>query len=119
VSLWPYRISLDKSKLNLNLVEYAFPGSLKQIPEVMMWVMCIYFLMTTTLHPWYITTLLMLSVFTNFRFVLVWTALILLTYAGYTAGRFSENLYRTALEYLAVFGYLVYEFIWSRKHSYS
>jgi len=118
VSLWPHRISVSKSRLDVSLIQYTFAESLKRVPEVMMWVMVIYFLMTTTLHPWYITTLLTLSVFTNFRFVIVWTALIFLTYAGYTAGGFSENLYLTAVEYLLVFGYLVYEFIWLRKHSY-
>lgn len=79
------------------------------------WTLCIYFLFTTTLHPWYVTTLLALSVFTRFRFVIVWTGLIFLTYAGYTKEGFSENLWITLTEYLLVFGYLVYELLWKKE----
>jgi alpha-1,6-mannosyltransferase len=74
-----------------------------------------YFLFTTTLHPWYITTLLAISIFTEFRFALVWTALIFLTYAGYSENGFEENLWLTALEYIVVLGYLAFEFVWKRK----
>ena len=82
-----------------------------------MLILLIYFLFTTTLHPWYISTLLVLSVFTNFRFPLLWTGLIFLTYAGYNVGGFAENLWLTAIEYTAVLGYLAYELVWERKFS--
>ena len=75
-----------------------------------------YFLFTTTLHPWYITTLLVLSIFTEFRFTLLWTALIFLTYAGYTTNGFQENLWITTIEYISVLGYLAYELLWKRKY---
>ncbi len=79
-----------------------------------MWVLCIYFLFVTILHPWYITTLLALSIFTSYRFPMVWTGLIFLTYVGYTATGFVENLWLTAFEYIVVSGYFVFEII-SRK----
>ncbi len=81
-----------------------------------MWMLFIYLLFTTTLHPWYISTLLMFSVFTTYRFVAVWTALIFLTYAGYTQASFREVLWLTIVEYLIVFGFLGYE-IWRRRHT--
>ncbi len=81
-----------------------------------MWMLFIYLLFTTTLHPWYISTLLMFSVFTPYRFVAVWTALIFLTYAGYAQDSFREILWLTTLEYLIVFGFLGYE-IWRRRHT--
>jgi len=74
-----------------------------------MWSGSIYFLFTTILHPWYITTLLALSIFTTYRFPLVWTGLIFLSYAGYNQHGFEENLWLTALEYLVVIGYLIFE----------
>lgn len=74
-----------------------------------LWILSIYFLFATTLHPWYITTLLALSVFTPYRFTLVWTGLIFLTYAGYNIDSFKENLWLIAFEYLAVIGYLIFE----------
>jgi hypothetical protein len=69
----------------------------------------IYFLFTTTLHPWYIIPLLVLSIFTDFKFVILWTGVIFLTYAGYHSEGFQENLWITAFEYAAVLGYLAYE----------
>lgn len=79
-----------------------------------MWVLCIYFLFTTILHPWYITTLVALSIFTSFRFPVIWSGLIFLTYAGYTSDSFQENLWLTAIEYGVVIGYLIFE-LKSRK----
>jgi len=74
-----------------------------------MWILSIYLLFTTTLHPWYISTLLALSVFTSYRFVLVWTGLIFLTYAGYTTDSFHEVLWLTVVEYSIVLMFLIYE----------
>ncbi len=88
-----------------------------RLPQAMMWVLFIYLLFTTTVHPWYITTLLMLSIFTNYRFVLVWTALIFLTYAGYSEFGFTEVLPLTILQYVVVIGYLAYELVWVKKET--
>jgi len=85
------------------------------LPFALLWTLCIYFLFTTTLHPWYITTLLALSIFTQFRFPMVWTAFIFLTYIGYSQDGFSENLWITFVEYLVVFGYIVYELVWKKE----
>lgn len=82
-----------------------------------MWVLLIYFLFTTTLHPWYISTLLALSIFTPYKFVVIWTFTIFLTYSGYTINGFDENLWLTTFEYVAVLGYLAYEILWKRKSS--
>jgi hypothetical protein len=80
----------------------------------MLWCLFIYFLFTTTLHPWYITLLLLISVFTQYRFVILWTALIFLTYAGYHANGFHENLSIIAFEYIILLGYLLFELKWKR-----
>ena len=115
IALWPYKSPFYPGRLKLELRSYQFPDDLSNILFVMMWVMLTYFLLTTTLHPWYITTLLMFSVFTTYRFVVVWTAMIFLTYAGYSIDGFTENLYLTTMEYVIVIGYLVYELTWKRK----
>lgn len=82
----------------------------------MLWCLLIYFLSVTILHPWYIITLLVISLLTPYRFTVVWTGAIFLTYAGYTASGFQENLWLVALEYVVVIGYLIYETAWT-KHS--
>lgn len=81
----------------------------------MLWCLFTYFLCTATLHPWYIITLLAISVFTPYRFTVVWTAMIFLTYAGYSPTGFHENLLLVALEYAVVIGYLLYETVWKKK----
>lgn len=85
--------------------------------EAMLWCLLVYLLSTTILHPWYIITLLAISVFTNYRFALVWTGMIFLTYAGYTKDSFQENLLLVSFEYLAVISYLVYETLWAPRES--
>ena len=75
-----------------------------------------YLLFTTTVHPWYVSMLLMFAILTEFRFVVLWTAMIYLTYAGYTQHTFRENLWLTAIEYTIVLGYLAYEILWERKY---
>jgi hypothetical protein len=90
----------------------------RRLNIVFLFVILSYSLFTTTLHPWYITTLFALSIFTELRFALLWTAMIFLTYAGYSIHGFEENLWLVAIEYLAVFGYLAYELLWKRKESF-
>lgn len=74
----------------------------------------IYYLFTTTLHPWYISTLFVLSIFTSFRFTILWTYMIFLTYAGYSIDGFDENLWIVSLEYITVFGFFAFE-LWKKQ----
>lgn len=85
------------------------PSSYQFVFTDFIWVLGVYFLFTTTLHPWYITTLLACSVFTVFRFPVLWSGLIFLTYAGYSIDSFHENYLFTTIEYVLVIGYLIYE----------
>tara|TARA_R110001632_G_scaffold18712_19_gene57703 strand:- start:2420 stop:3865 length:1446 start_codon:yes stop_codon:yes gene_type:complete len=68
-----------------------------------------YYFTTTTMHPWYLATLVLLSVFTKYRFAIVWSVVIILTYQAYSNNPWRENLWVVTLEYLIVFGYLIYE----------
>lgn len=58
-----------------------------------------FFLFSTTVHPWYISTILFLSVFTNYKFSIVWSALVFLSYHLYATNPYSENLFFTFLSY--------------------
>lgn len=94
------------------VILYSLDKKTLKIPlhEAFMWVLLIYFLFTTTLHPWYIIPLIALSVFTNFKFTIVWSFFIFLTYINYASPEYKENLFVVAIEYLATLGYLVFEF---------
>ncbi|MFA0963096.1 hypothetical protein AB9P05_14925 [Roseivirga sp. BDSF3-8] len=93
------------------LVENRLKTSL---PLAMMWVYALYYLFATTLHPWYVIMLIPLCLFGRWRFPVLWTGMVFLTYSGYTATGFKENLWLTALEYIVVFGWLLYEGVWDR-----
>lgn len=69
----------------------------------------IYFLLSTTVHPWYVATPLILSVFTRYKFPIIWSLMVMLSYAAYGADGFSENLWLVAVEYVVVIGYANWE----------
>jgi hypothetical protein len=69
----------------------------------------IYYFSATTVHPWYLTTLVAISVLTPYRFPLVWTALLPLTYFAYRTTEYRENLWLVTVEYAFVFGWMIYE----------
>jgi hypothetical protein len=76
-----------------------------------LFVLMVYFMCATTVHPWYAAMPLACSVFTKWRFPMVWTFTIFLTYHGYTEGssKHSENFGLVAVEYLAVLGCFLFE----------
>ncbi|PKD17568.1 mannosyltransferase [Salegentibacter salinarum] len=69
-----------------------------------------YFFLATTVHPWYIGTPLLLSVFTKFRFALVWSLLVILSYSAYANTEFQENFWLITIEYVVVIGVFILEF---------
>lgn len=75
----------------------------------MLIVLTSYYLLSTTVHPWYLVFLSGLGLFTQYRFTILWTALVILSYYAYSQPDFKENLGLLSIEYLLVFGYLVYE----------
>lgn len=81
----------------------------KTIYESCMWVLMIYLLLSTTLHPWYIIPLLSLSIFTKYRFPIVWSFLIFFTYLNYTAEGYHENLWIVFFEYFFMLIFLMFE----------
>ena len=85
--------------------------TLKQLFLSMLLVLGSYYLLSSTMHPWYLSFLLGVSLFTTFRFVLLWTAMVILSYYAYSQPDFKENLWLLALEYLLVIGYMGYEIV--------
>ena len=76
----------------------------------------IFLLLSTTVHPWYVTPLLAFTVFTSYRYAVAWSGLIFLTYAGYSITGFAENLWVTGVEYIIVLAILGYETVMA-KHT--
>ncbi len=75
----------------------------------MLWAVTIYYGLSTTVHPWYIAVPLALSVLSGYRFPVVWSGLVILSYGAYSQAGFQENLWLVSLEYAVVFGFMIYE----------
>ena len=100
----------------LGIVLYAALERNRRLPAAYGGVWLIFLLLSTTVHPWYVTPLLAFAVFTPYRYAVAWSGLIFLTYAGYSATGFAENLWVTALEYVIVLAILGYEILMA-KHT--
>ena len=78
-------------------------------PKAMIWVLTIYLLMSTTVHPWYVTPLVALAVFSDYKFPIAWSVLVMISYLGYTETGYQENLTLVAAEYLMILGVLLWD----------
>ena len=83
--------------------------SIIQLFTAMLILLSCYYLLASIVHPWYIINLVFLSMFTRYRFPLIWSALIPLSYLTYAHPLFEENFYAIGLEYGVVFSVLIYE----------
>ncbi len=62
-----------------------------------------YLFLSTIVHPWYVSLPLVLSIFTNYRFVVIWSGLVVFSYSHYIGGVYLEKYVWIALEYIPVF----------------
>lgn len=74
-----------------------------------LWISVVFALFSLILHPWYITLIILFSVFTNYRFGILWSLVIMGTYAGYSITGFNEVYWLVAFEFITVIGLAIYE----------
>ncbi len=102
----------------LFLLYLSFFGKAKKLSQLlvlMLFGICFYYLLSTTVHPWYLVVPLVLSLFTKYRFMLLWSFMVVLSYSAYGPGVFQENLWLVALEYVVVIGFFVWELVWKKQ----
>ncbi|QLE00794.1 mannosyltransferase [Galbibacter sp. BG1] len=68
-----------------------------------------YLFLSTTVHPWYVATPLLLCVFTNYKFPIIWSLAVFLSYYSYSNEVFNENLWMVAIEYLLIYAVFLKE----------
>jgi len=68
-----------------------------------------YYFTATTMHPWYLATPIILSIFTKYKFPIVWSLVIILSYQAYANTPWQENLWFVSFEYIFLYVYLIYE----------
>lgn len=87
--------------------------SLKNLPAVYITCFGIYYLFSTTVHPWYVTSLIAFAPLAGLMFPLAWSSVISLTYFAYRTPAYTENLWLVALEYAVVLAFVAYD--WYRR----
>ncbi|TXD48029.1 mannosyltransferase [Polaribacter sp. IC073] len=80
-----------------------------QLITALMFGLCFYYFTATTVHPWYLATPLILSVFTKYKFPVVWSLVIILSYQAYANNPWKENLWVVFIQYFVVYSFLIYE----------
>jgi len=81
----------------------------------MLFAYTIYLLMASIVHPWYVINLVVLCVFVpKYKYAILWSALIVLSYSAYQTAAYQENFLFIAIEYILVIGWLVFE-LWKSK----
>ena len=96
---------------------YRKNKSTQQLITSLLFGISIYFLLSTTVHPWYIASPLLLSVFTRYKFSIIWSLAVMLSYMAYSADGDSENLWLVAVEYFVVIGFFIWEIFQYRKRT--
>jgi hypothetical protein len=89
----------------------------KQLITALLFGLSFYYFTTTTMHPWYLATLILLSVFTKYRFPIVWSLVVILSYSAYTNEIYKENLLLVAIEYIVVYGFLIWELFFKKEYN--
>ena len=80
-----------------------------QFFNILLFAFTIYYLFSTTIHPWYLANLILLASFSSYRYPMVWSLAVVLSYLAYASNPYYENLLVIGIEYLILFAFIVYE----------
>ena len=83
--------------------------AMKALITAMLFTLSFYLFCSTTVHPWYIATLLALSIFTSYKYPILWSLLIMLSYSAYSNDSYAENFWLIGIEYGLVYLWMIYE----------
>ncbi|GAB4246207.1 MAG: hypothetical protein Tsb0034_25110 [Ekhidna sp.] len=70
------------------------------LPQSFLFILSIYLIFATTVHPWYILPLVVFGALSGYWYPIVWSGLIFLTYAGYSENGFELPMFIVVMEYM-------------------
>lgn len=82
---------------------------MSSLASAMLFTLLLYLSFAATVHPWYITVPMAVSVLTPWRFALLWSGLAALSYSHYAGGLFQENFTLIIVEYTVLWAFLLWE----------
>ena len=77
--------------------------------NILLFAFTFYYLFSTTIHPWYLASLILLASFCSYRYPMVWSLGIVLSYMAYASKPYHENFLVIGIEYLLLFGFILFE----------
>ena len=101
--------------LVITLAIWRRKKDLTSLPESWLWAISIYLFNTTTVHPWYLSTPVALSVLSQWRYAIMWSGAAWLSYSHYQGGNFAERYEFIIIEYALIVIYFLWE-VWINKN---
>jgi hypothetical protein len=89
--------------------------TINEIISAMLLSLTSYFFLSTTVHPWYIATIVLLGVFTSYKYAQIWSWAVILSYSAYATSIYSENLWLIGIEYIIVFTWFGWEVFFKKS----
>lgn len=96
--------------LNVNKARTLTSYSLASFMKYALFGWTLYLLFSTTVHPWYVISLLFFTLFLNVRYTMLWSYLIFMTYVNYSGLVYSENYWFVFFEYLILGLFMINEY---------
>jgi alpha-1,6-mannosyltransferase len=78
-------------------------NEIKIMMVTLMYILPVHLLLSTTVHPWYLITVLFINVFFEYKWLILWSLLIMFTYINYSQNPYTEVMPIVIFEYLSLF----------------
>jgi hypothetical protein len=115
IEWWGKGVAAATMAFALFLAMYRKTRSFVQLTQAMLILLSFYFLISSTVHPWYLVFLVFLGVFGRLKFPLVWSVLVVLSYSAYRNPDYREYDLLLTVEYVLLFATLIYDYVTFRK----
>ena len=88
----------------LSILGISVVGVIKKwsIPKAFLFILLVYLLFATTVHPWYVVPLIAFGILSGYYFPIIWSFIIFITYLGYTKNGFELPMTWIVIEYVVV-----------------
>ncbi|RED99423.1 glycosyltransferase family 87 protein [Marinoscillum furvescens] len=100
----------------ISIFTWAWQARTRPVPLVLLGSLTIYLLLATTVHPWYVLPLIPLGILSGLYYPIVWSAMVFVTYFGYSTSGFELSAIWVVVEYTVVFLYAGFE-LYSKYHA--
>jgi hypothetical protein len=95
--------------LGIGLLALLTRPAKSALADVLLFALLLQLSLSATVHSWYVTVPFALGLLTRWRFPIVWSGVAALSYSHYAGGSFQENYWLIALEYSALWVFILWE----------